>query len=174
MKAETTKSFGRPVADLKPPLNIVLTFNDPEIATFERKLLNKLFFKTTNDLDIHFDEWMIDKLEHPHCLAEALALAHDSDIFVVAASAISESFVEFVNEWLNSKRSSDAALILIQYATICPASAQFGCLRRLADDAGVACFSTGLCTSRSLTSHKPSSGLLSISCTAPETSPINE
>ena len=173
MNTDAPKLLVHSTANLAAPLNIVLTFDEAENRTSARTLLGKLLFKCAKDLDIHFDEWLIDELEHPHCRNEALDLAQRCDIFVIAAETISESFIEFVADWLNAKRKSDVGLVLIESRTRSVA-AEFDCLRRLASDADVTSFSTVISNSRHPASRHSDRNLVLRSEAAPETSPINE
>jgi len=97
------------------PLHIVLAYDRPVMADAARKLLAGLLAKCASDLDTHRDEWSFAELEHPKCYSEALELAAPSDVFTVAASGIDDlpvSFIEWFNEWLQSRNDTETAVIL--------------------------------------------------------------
>src|SRR5437764_15336424 len=125
MNTHTAVACANVAAEIAPPLSVVLTFDDRQNGTTARKLLDKLLFKCADEVDVHFDEWPAHELDHPHCRAEAAELARRCDIFAIAAATVSEPFVEFVMDWLSSKTEPDAALVLIQAGTACPAAEEF-------------------------------------------------
>jgi hypothetical protein len=171
MNSNVSPLVREPSPGVAAPLNVVLAYDNHECGARARRMLERLLFKTAADLDVHYDEWPIDELEHPQCRQEARELALHSDIFVVAASAIAEPFVEFVADWLAAK-SADAALILIEHPCGGAVTTEFAHLRCVAAEAGVTCLSTILPNSSGDAGARAS--FLLASNSAPEISPIND
>ena len=102
-------------SDVAAPLHIVLAYDHPAMANAARNMLAGLLAKCASDLDTHRDEWSFAELEHPKCYSEALELAAPSDVFTIAASGVEDlpvSFMEWFNEWLQSRNETETAVIL--------------------------------------------------------------
>ncbi|HUS33758.1 MAG TPA: hypothetical protein VM680_00255 [Verrucomicrobiae bacterium] len=109
--------------------------------------------KGAADVDVHRDEWTFVELEHPKCRSEALELAKNCDMLVIAISEndLSASFIDWLDEWALSRDHCDAAMILLLASTTADISALPRCaaIPPFARRHGLAFFATVLTPSGS-------------------------
>jgi hypothetical protein len=116
MKTNATKFADGRKAGVAAPLQMVVTYDQPMMVEAARKLLDGFVTKWSGDAEVHRDEWSFPELEHPQCHSEALELARHCDIFIVALRGIEDlpvAFVEWLNDWFQSRDKVLTALIVI-------------------------------------------------------------
>jgi hypothetical protein len=112
----TNTKIAEPGATVVAPLQIVLTYDAPVMAEAARKLLSRFLAKWAPYVDMHRDEWSFAELEHPQCRTESLELARHCDIFIISLTGVDDlptSFVEWLNDWFESRANGDTAVIVL-------------------------------------------------------------
>ena len=72
------------------------------------------FSRWAADVEIHRNEWSFAELEHPRFHAEALELARDADILIIATvarDALPLPFSGWIDEWLETRSNLQTAVI---------------------------------------------------------------
>jgi hypothetical protein len=116
MNTNAIKLLAEHSSALAAPLQIVLTYDFTFMAKSARTLLDGFLTKWAADIDVHRDEWNFAELEHPTCHTEALELARQCDIFIIAITGSADlpaSFHDWLQDWFESRANLDTALILL-------------------------------------------------------------
>jgi hypothetical protein len=111
-----TESHLKPCSEtaIELPLQIVLTSDHPSAAAAALKLIGGFVDKWAPDVEVHRDDWSFSELEHPEFRRESLELARHCDILIIALSGaeeLPESFMEWLNDWRQSRERKDTFVL---------------------------------------------------------------
>jgi hypothetical protein len=151
MHTNATKLLAEKTTQNAAPLQIVLIFDHPHFATTTRVMMDGFIRKWVPDVDVHRDEWSFTELEHPKCRSEALELAKNCDMLVIALSEsdLPATFMNWLDDWASSRDETEAAVIFLIGSDIADPSAFSRCalLPAFAQKHGLAFFTTVLAPS---------------------------
>lgn len=98
------------------PLNVVVAYDTEYAANVARRQVFALIAQSIPEVDLHREEWSFEDLAHPRCGQEAIELAAECDLFILAtvqSADLSPSVFTWLNDWLEGRSRKETALVCL-------------------------------------------------------------